>query len=297
MKVLIPKDFNEAMLVSSNAVEIYPAYNPATTYAKDAKVDYGTHIYQSLVNTNVGNQPDISPLSWVDIGPDNKHAMFDAQVSTQTTSTSPLTVVVNTAAIDSLYVGNVAAATVKLTVRSGLGGAIVYEQLKSLTGSITADWFEYFFSDVLTNQTQVLFTGIPSVSNAHCTLEFVSTGTIAVGQIAFGRIQELGATSMGVQSGIRDYSRKETDEFGNTSFVVRGFSKWLNVQLIVTRARFNLVQRNLYALRAKPVVWIGSDTTPEYDEALVVYGYFKDFVHAIDYYSHSICDLEIEGLT
>lgn len=297
MKVLIPKDFNEAMLVSSNAVEIHPAYNPATTYAKDDKVDYGIHIYQSLVNTNVGNQPDISPLSWVLIGPDNKHSMFDAQVSTQTTSTSPLTVVINTGAIDSLYVGNVSAATVKLTVRSGLGGAIVFEQLKSLTGSLVADWFEYFFSDVLTNQTQALFTGIPSVSNAHCTLEFTSTGTIAVGQIAFGRIQSLGATSMGVQSGIRDYSRKETDEFGTTTFVVRGFSKWLNVQLIVTRGQFNLVQRNLYALRAKPVVWIGSDETPEYDEALVLYGYFKDFVHSIDYYSHSLCDLEIEGLT
>lgn len=297
MKVLIPKDFSPSMLVSSNAVEAYPTYNPATSYAKDTIVDYGIRLYQSLVNTNVGNQPDISPLSWVDIGPDNKHAMFDSQVSTQTTSTSPLTVVLNTGAIDSLYVGNVAAATVKLTVRDGLGGTIIYEQTKSLTGSITADWFEYFFSDVLTNQTQALFTGIPSVTNSHCTLEFLSTGTIAVGQIAFGRIQELGATSMGVQSGIRDYSRKETDDFGTTSFVVRGFSKWLNVQLIVTRARFNLVQRNLYALRAKPVVWIGSDNTPEYDEALVVYGYFKDFVHAIDYYSHSICDLEIEGLT
>lgn len=297
MKVLIPKAFNTSMLISSNAVEAYPAYAAGTTYAKDARVDYGIHIYQSLVNSNIGNQPDISPLHWVQIGPDNKHAMFDTQVSTQTTSTAPLTVVLATGGIESVYLGNVAAARVRLTVRDGLAGPIIYQQTQSLSSTEVADWFQYFFNDTLINKTSALFVGIPVVSGSHATIEVEGSGSVAVGHVAFGRIQELGMVQQGAQSGIRDYSRKETDEFGTTTFVVRGYSKWLNVQMLVERARFNVVQRNLYALRAQPCVWIGADDCPEYDEALTVFGYFKDFVHSIEYYSHSLCDLEIEGLT
>ena len=297
MKVLIPKAFNTSMLISSNAVEAYSAYAAGTTYAKDARVDYGIHIYQSLVNSNIGNQPDISPLHWVRIGPDNKHAMFDTQVSTQTTSSSPLTVVVATGGINSLYLGNLQGALVTLTVRNGLAGAIVYQQTQSLSSSTVADWYQYFFSDTLVNRTSALFVGIPTLTAAHATIELSGTGTVAIGQVAFGRTQGLGLVRLGAQSGIRDYSRKETDEFGTTTFVVRGYSKWLSVQLFVERARFNVVQRNLYALSSQPCVWIGADDCPEYDEALTVFGYFKDFVHSIEYYSHSLCDLEIEGLT
>lgn len=297
MKVLIPKAFDTSMLISSNAAEVHPAYSAGTTYAKDARVDYGIHIWQSLVNSNIGNQPDISPLFWVQVGPDNKHAMFDTQVSTQTTSTSPLTVVVATGGIEAMYLGNLAAARVTLTVRNGLAGPIIYQQTQSLSGTEVSDWFQYFFSDPLINRTSALFLGIPVVSASHATIEIEGSGTVRVGHVAFGRIQDLGMVQQGAQSGIRDYSRKETDEFGTTTFVVRGFSKWLNVQMLVERARFNTVQRNLYALRAQPCVWIGADDCPEYDEALTVFGYFKDFVHSIEYYSHSLCDLEIEGLT
>ena len=59
MKVIKPITFDPlTMLLSSTAVEAYAAWSSATTYAKDAIVDYGTHYYISLVNSNTKNIPD-----------------------------------------------------------------------------------------------------------------------------------------------------------------------------------------------------------------------------------------------
>ena len=41
-----------------------PAYVGATTYAAGAVVSYGNQSYVSLVSSNTGNQPDISPTDW-----------------------------------------------------------------------------------------------------------------------------------------------------------------------------------------------------------------------------------------
>lgn len=42
----------------------FPAYVSGTTYAEGDRVKYSSKVYGSLVDGNVGNQPDISPLSW-----------------------------------------------------------------------------------------------------------------------------------------------------------------------------------------------------------------------------------------
>lgn len=40
------------------------AYNPATPYNLYEYVSYGGSVYRSLLNSNAGNQPDISPAAW-----------------------------------------------------------------------------------------------------------------------------------------------------------------------------------------------------------------------------------------
>lgn len=296
MKVLIPTTFTPAMLIASNTVEAYPTWAAGTTYAKDARVDYGINIYQSLVNSNTGNQPDTSPLSWVLFGPDNKHAMFDNEIATVTTSPAPLIVTVATGAIDSVYLGNLSGARVSITVRDGSGGPIVYQSTQSLAGDEVADWYQYFFFDPLTQRTQAFFQGIPLVLNSYLTIELEGSGTVSIGTVSFGRLRTLGTVGMGAQAGIRDYSRKETDGFGVTTFVQRAYSKRLSAQFAVDRAQLNRVQRQLYDLRATPVVWLGADDAPEYEEALTIFGFYRDFTTAIDYPTYSLCNIEIEGL-
>lgn len=53
------------------------------------------------------------------------------------------------------------------------------------------------------------------------------------------------------------------------------------------------VARNLAALRASPVLWIGSESF----ESLTVYGFYKEFSIDLAYPTVSYCSLTIEGLT
>lgn len=55
-------------LTAGNLVKVQntdiTSWSIATTYASDAVIKYSSSYYVSLVNGNVGNQPDISPASW-----------------------------------------------------------------------------------------------------------------------------------------------------------------------------------------------------------------------------------------
>lgn len=283
-------------LLFTSATETYPVYSAATTYALAALVTYQGSIYESLQASNLNKTPSTSPTWWLLIGPDNKHAMFDQQVSTATTAGTNLTVVLATGTIDSFALINTNTDTVKLTVRDGVSGPIVYSDTQGLSGAVVTSWSDYFFIDPLLKRTQIVFRNIPPYLNSHCTLEFFSSTTISVGSAVWGMITEIGMTQYGVSAGIVDYSIKDTDEFGTTRFVERAFSKRLSASVVVENYNLNRSQQLLYSLRAKPCVWIASDN-PVYEEALVVYGFYKDFSTDISYPSYCLCSLEIESLS
>lgn len=283
------------MLLSSNVVETVAAWASGTTYALDAKARTGGRIYQSLAAGNVGFPPAANPLKWADIGPDNTNAAFDGQVSTAATGTNNLTYVLATGIIDALALVNISASTITVTVRDGAGGPVIFSQTVGMDGSTVLDWYQYFFYDPLVVRTQVVFTDIAPFGSSNVTIEIKGSGTVSVGHIAFGRANDIGEAGIGARAGITDYSKKNTDDFGVTTFVKRAFSKTLSVAVLVDKVQVNRVHRLLSSLRATPCIWIGSDD-PDYDEPLVVFGFYRDFNVEIAYPTKSLCSLEIEGL-
>lgn len=295
MKVIAPTTFVAAThLVSSTATEVYAAYNAGTTYAKDAFVDYGTHIYQSLVNSNTGNTPSTSPTFWVLVGPDNTHAMFDDQISTATTSASPLTVVLATGLANSLALFGLVGSQVTVNVTDGAGGPNVYSRTTSLDGTFIFDWYMYFFEPYVQVEELVL-TDLPPYATARLTVSLTGPSTVQIGQLVFGTQYELGDAEYGASVGIIDYSRKDTDEFGTTTFVERAFSKRMSARLMLDTVQISRVQQVLARVRAKPSVWVGVPGDSTFNP-LTVYGYYRDFSVDVAYPTKSYCSLEIEGL-
>lgn len=294
MKVIKPNTFVEAThLVSTNAVETYAAYSAGTTYAKGARVDYGTHIYESLVNSNIGNTPTTSPTYWVLVGPDNVHAMFDDQISTATVSTTPLIVVMTPGLMNSIALLGLIGSQAVVTITDGAGGPTIYSRTVNLDGSYVYDWYMYFF-EPFTQIGEVVLTDIPPYSNSRMTFTLSGTGSVAIGQLSFGTFYELGDAEYGATAGIIDYSRKDTDEFGATTFVQRAFSKSMTARLMLDAMQMNKVQRVLSDIRATPAVWIGAEG--EAYSPLVIYGFYRDFTIDVAYPTKSYCSLEIEGL-
>jgi len=297
MKVVKPTTMTPAMLISSDAVEAYATWNAATNYSVGARVVRTTtnRIYERLVAGTSATLPELDLVNWLDYAPTNKWAMFDEQTATMTTATNSLTVVVATGVIDSVSLIGTTADEVQLTLRDGLGGAVIWTGSMGLSGETVTDWYQYFFFDPLTSRTQAIFQNLPPYVSSHLTMVLTGIGSISLGNLVFGASKDIGGLEYGCTASITDYSVKETDAFGITKFVKRGYAKRMTGNLIIDNMQLNRIHRTLSDLRATPCVWIGSDQ-PEFNEPLVVFGFYKDFTITIPYNTTSYCSLEIEGL-
>ena len=296
MKVVKPTTLTAAMLVSTDAAETYSAWNAATAYVLDDIVLRTTteRLYQRLVAGTTATAPESDTVNWLDIAPSNKWAMFDGEISTATTKSTSLTVVLKPGYVNSLALFGLVGSNLAVTVRDALAGSVVYTLSQDLDGTIIADWYQYFFEPVV-QLAEVVLTDLPPYGDAHITVALTGTGTVECGICLVGTFYTLGDTQYGASVGIIDYSRKETDSFGVTTFVRRAYSKRMSAKLMLDNVQMNKVQRVLADLRATPCAWIGADDVTY--APLVVYGFYKDFSIEVAYPTASYCSLEVEGLT
>jgi hypothetical protein len=286
-------------LIYSTVTDPNAVYSAAITYALAAKVRYLSRVYESLQAINLNHTPSTSPTWWLDTGPDNIHAALDSAVSTVSSATTEMTFVVKAGKLDAVALITLDAPLASVAVTDQATGALLYNQTAGLSGSNVQDWYQYFFYDPITQRTQIIFDTIPDTyANAVVTIKLTgATGVaVSVAQAVFGITTQIGTTQYGASAGIIDYSKKETDTFGNTTFVVRAFSKRLSSEVFIPNLQLNSVQTYLYSIRATPVVWVAS-TDPLFSEPLIVWGFYKDFSTNISYPSYSVCSIEVEGLT
>lgn len=295
MKVVKPTPITDAVLISSNAPEAdHAPYAAATDYAVGARCIYAHKIWESVQTPNVGHVPGSNALFWALIGPTNRWAMFDSEISTQTALASPLVVTIKPSYANSLALFGLEGSTLEIYVRDGAGGPVVYSKTLSLDGTIIADWYQYFFEPSV-QLAEVVLTNLPPYGNAHITVAISGSGTVKCGDMTVGTMYMLGDTQFGASAGIVDYSRKDTSATGVTTLSKRGYSKRMSAQAMLSTAQINKVQRVLASLRATPCAWIGTDLAGY--EPLIVFGFYRDFSIDIAYPTVSFCNLEIEGLT
>lgn len=309
IKIVKPLSITDSMLDVSGSPpatnvpeDTHPAWSNSTTYAAGARVFLAsTHkVYESLLSGNVGNDPTVisSPVYWLEVGPTNRWAVFDTSVSTQTVQGVNISYrLIPGQAVNCVAVLNYTYAT-QLTVRmispaTGSPG-IVYEKVLSLTGTILASgWWEWFYGQRTAIPTQSILLDLPSYSDCEIEIELIGTSSLAVGVILIGQQQSFGmGIKYGASVGIQDYSRKETNEFGETVLVQRAFAKRANFDLFLKKEEVDSFQNALSKIRATPVLWVGST---EY-ESTTLFGFYKNFDILINYPNHADCTIEIEGL-
>ena len=118
---------------------------------------------------------------------------------------------------------------------------------------------------------------------------------VSINELVFGILQTLGKTAYGMRTGIIDYSKKETNEFGVTTFVKRGFSKTMSCSVYVENEDYNRVVETLQSVIAEPTAWIGTEVDG-YSNGALIFGAFKDYTLTISYPTYSMLDIEVQGL-
>lgn len=270
-----------------------------TTLINTTSAGSGTHkigISSTVPSTRLTGT---GPL-WIDLGPTNRHAMFDSIISTGTTLTTSTSQPAMLVTVSPGICNGVATMDVtgvsSVTCEMFNGATLVYTETKAVDNTFISNWYEYFFEpyDVFTD---LLFGPLPPFPSATVKLTFTPTSvgtTISCGAALYGNTVEIGDVEYGATAGITDYSRKETDEFGITTLVERGFSKHTSYSMQISNTQLRRVFSTLAALRATPAVWIASDDykfTP-----LTAFGYPRDWGINVQYADYSSVSLEIEGM-
>lgn len=295
MKRISPVTLTDALLTSSDVPETdYAAWSAGTAYATNAKcIRTSTHrIYERVTAGTTATPPESDLINWRDIGPTNRWAMFDASVGTITSQAGSITVVITPAAtVTGIALLDLDVQSVDITMVVGTTTVYSLSVEPVLLDNVT-NWFDYFYSSIVTRDTIVL-TDLPPYPDAVITITLASAGTVRCGSCIVGEVEYLGDTQFGASVGIRDFSKKSTDDFGATTIVERSYAKRLTARVRLASGAVDEVHRRLAKARAKPGVWIGAE---DYD-CTVIYGWANDWSIDISYPTVSYGSLTIEGLT
>lgn len=294
MKIINPLEITPSMVVTT-AVETYSNWSSATTYSVGNKVIYNYRVWQSVINSNTNITPGTDATKWLDVAPSNKIAAFDTSYSTKTTGTSPLSfdITVNKM-FNSCAILGIEAANSLVITQTTVAEGVVYTKTVNLDGAIIIDWYDYFFTpfDSLEN---VVITDIPPYSLSTLSIELIGTSSPLVGVIIIGSVFDIGGTQYGVNFGIKDYSVKEENEFGDIVFVERNYARRVEPTVFVENTALRKIDKLLTGIRAKPTVFI--PTEAEGYDPLITFGFLSDWNIEIPYPQNSLLRLDIKGLT
>lgn len=297
MKIIRPYAVTSANLTSNVAIT-GTEYAVSGTYALGATVinttgtDPTFHEYESLVADNRGNA--LSDASkWLDLGAINRYRMFDAVAGTVTTNTSTINVsIAITGRADGLALFGLDATSVQIIVTAGVYGTVYNQTYSLLDNDGVTSWYDYFTEDVVYSADLVL-TDLPLYTNPTIQVIITKAGIASCGTMVVGQTLDLGAATYGAQAGIQDYSRKETDDFGNTTLVQRAYAKRTRFKLVADENRVPAIFKTLVDYRATPAVWVGVED----DGVSWLFGWARDWFVEYSLMEKRHISLEIEGLT
>jgi len=301
MQIIKPVTVTDSILTSSNITEDdYAQWAVGTTYNVGNKVIVlSTHrIYESLVGSNLGNDPTTDDgTNWLNIGATNRWKAFDQKIGDPVTNLNTIEYVLSDAAsnVTSVALFGLEGISANVTVTDDTEGEVYNQTVSLIDNRNIVDWYTYFFEEQVQRE-QALFLDIPPYvgSDVDVTVTAATGETAELGQLVLGFLSNIGTTSYGTAISIEDFSRKETDAFGNFIVVERAFAQLADFDVQFETANARKIQRTLASLRATPVVYIGS---PDTAYGTTIYGFYRRFDLTLEGPSLSFGAIEVEGLT
>lgn len=292
-RVIRPMTMTPATIDFTNVPEDdYVPWVPGT-YPVDTWVRHNNHIWQALRETD--KEPSVeNPNDWNDGGFVNRYLMIDGKVGTQTVNKGGIVVEITAHEfIDSIALLNIFANSIKVTVTDPQDGVIYYREMQTYDAGVK-NWWQYFFKKIV-RRSDAVFDDIPLYAGVLIRIELIVPEDVEarLGELIIGAGFEIGYLRWGSSVGIKDWSIKDFDQFGNVSVTERSFSKRPEFDLSIDTPRVDEVLEELTKLRAVPAVYIGHSTYT----STIAYGFYRELTIVLAYPSISNCTLTIEALT
>jgi hypothetical protein len=288
MKVLSLIEINDTVLISTTVAEAdYAAWLVGTTYAiGDRVIVLSSHkIYQSLQNSNTGNDPlddpqndeNNLPVWWVEVSATNRYKPFDGQRNNLAVDTSPMNyTIMSDTVVDGISVLNVDCQEINVTVTFDM--IEVYNETLQMVSRSAANWYDYFFQP-FQQKRNVYIDGLPPLIGAEISITLTrDSGSVSVGVIAVGSSLYIGKAVYGATSDIKSYSKSEPNQFGVTR-LVRRTPKVQTEQLVeVDKSYTTFLYELREALESVPAVWSTVDEIEsDFFNAYIISGIYDRF--------------------
>lgn len=296
LTIVKPLEVTPAMLQTNVPENDHPAWAAGTTYAADARVILDHKVYQSLQADNTGKAPGSAQDWWVEVGPTNRWAGFDFSHSTKVRQANSMwfEITQGGAAVNAVALLEIEAMRSVRVRLTHPGYGTVYDKttsLYSIPGE--ANWYQWFFGERV-EQVNFYALDLPTYPGATVRIDCEGIAGMAAGVILLGDQKQIGEGVLsGVRLGMRDYSRKETNQWGDVVLQQRAYSKTRSLQVLLKNSEVDNVDRLLASLRATPLLWLLSQRM----QATNVFGWYGSFEILIPYANYSECSIDLEGLT
>lgn len=280
------------------------AWNNTTTYSEGQKVRYNHVSYKSVVNSNTGNQPDLTYTGddpkWMMLGATMPYRMLDDYQETQTVAPvgQDLTFSVSFVLADSFAFLNIQGGSMEIEIVDD--NEVIYEQDVELIDDIQSlSLYEYYFMPITTSISDPFVnTSLPLCINATMNVTIHPAGdtdAVSLGHVVVGRARYIGETKYGAEVALTDYSRKDIDAFGYVTFVRRSYSKNATLNLYVSPSLVNGVTEFLSDVRATPILVEGGNSDVGF-EALSIFGWIEDWRTVYTGPNENELSVEVQGL-
>ena len=250
----------------------YYVYNSVDANVDFTSVDISNPSNFTVVTgyRNTIDMPEVGSIVWKDLGYTNKYKLLDDSLTSQTVVDGNMEMSFITTKIDSIYLFRLIGTSVNVTVTQIDTDTEICNQTTSLISKNSGGTFRgYFFND-FTFVTK-FFSEVPINFNVRIDITIFGT-TTKCGLVGIGRSDDFGATLYGAKVGMLDFSKKETNTNGESYFVEGNYKPTNSLTIDLPSNRTDYIVEQLQGLRAKPVIWKGSDYT-----STIIFGIFNDW--------------------
>lgn len=304
MKLIEPLTITDSVFTASNLLENdHSEWDESTTYAaEDRVINTTTHmIYESVVGSNLGNDPTSDDGSnWIEVSATNKWKAFDQKIADKATYAGKLTYrIVPGSMVDAIAFFGLEAPEITVEINNTDSPPVeVFSETYSLVDdSEIIDFYSAYTTVLEGTSGEFLVYGFTALAGYEIDITVGDdTGNPSLGEIAVGRLVSLGDTLEGTEIGLRSFSTKEQDSFGNWNIVSRAKSDPINFQFAMNAGDAGRVKRKLNQHRDTPLVYLADESLVQ-DYGVMTYGFFREYSIPLVRNGVSIVDLEIEGLT
>jgi hypothetical protein len=266
---------------NSNISQLYDDYNATTTYifesddqnlTNSSVVRYGNYYYRSLVNDNIGfnpeeynaTNPSNDKAKWVKWGVSNKFSMLDTSSTTVSKNiNNDIVVEFQRNLIDTLVLGQLT--TSNITIEH-------YDSDDTLLDNHTqviefgasdevVDLWSYIYKPYSMTINRSIKIDLPPIGykikvtiSEHPILNYSSCGFLVGGESL-----NMGCTSFDIDFNYQSYSSTDTDKFGTTTIIKRNIQDLVDFETTIESSSLKKVEREIKDIYDEIVVFILED--------------------------------------